>query len=1259
MTDIASLAFSIDTSDVEKAESALDGLNQAGNKTEATARSVEGSMAGIASEAASLSKSAASASDSLSKFVASEQQAARAGTAFVQALQDQVALFGKSADEALRYKAAQLDVQNQAEGLIVQLTNLRRAQDAVNDAILEEATITAAAAQSREAVSTSQYNLIQGLREQIALFGKSSLEIAEFEAKLLGASDAAQPLINQLRELQAAQRASEEAAQSEANAQRQAEAARQSSLGQQESFLASLREQNALFGKSSLDAAEYRANILGISDAASPLIANLRQLSAAQTEAARAAAVEAQAQRDAATARMQADNQRQAFLSGLREQAELLGKSREEVLAYRAAQLGLSNESAQYIARIREFNNGLNSTGVSAAQTTAALRMLPAQITDVVTQLAGGASPFLVLIQQGGQIKDSFGGVRETFEALSKQVRGMFGSVGGSDASNLADIGAGLAGIADGQAAVAKGAQGTGESLTDIADGANATAEAAGNAKGAVTGLGISLGAAVGIFAAAAAAAAALAIAWKQGSEEAVEFNKQLILTGNYAGTSTGQLQGMAAEMDTVAGTQRQAAAALAEIVGTGKFAVDQIEEIGTAAVAMEDATGKAISETVSEFKRLADEPSKAAAKLNEQYHFLTASVYEQITALEEQGDAAGAAQLAIDAYAEAMTKRAAEIESGLGLVEKAWKGIKDGAAEAWDEMLGVGRPETPEERLQGLTKGNSFNLGRLAANGLVLGPVGAAAEAYKQYQNASLSDEERQQRITAEAQAMQDRDEAAWREGLKARQEQLAVSAQQAFDGLLDTVKTNKEKRQKLNEQLDRDIAAIRAANPKDERLSSENIAQARKAIDEKFKDPKAPKEPKTKAFQDDAGTKLLIQLREQQAELETQLLTTDKISDAQKRRAAFESEIADIKEKKVLTADQKSLLANESAIKAQLDKNVAVAEEVRLHQESIKFQERAAQIQASIQSSMTGRQEQQQRQLDAFGMGKSERERVESERAIFREFRRYQDQLNKDASKNLLGSDEYEKATADIKRGLNDALQANKDYYAKLDQLREDSTNGQKAALEDYLDSAKDVAGQTYDLFTNAFSGLEDTVVEFVKTGKLSFADLADSIIADLIRIEVRKAVAFAAGGDDGRSGLVGLLSLGASAAAGYFGGDSSAAGASQSGYTSDAYNTWKNAQSGHIPGRAGGGSVAANEVYQVGENNMPEILRSGGRQYLIPGDDGQVIPMKGWGGRGNVSVGQMVFPNVTDRRSAEEATIVMQRRLGQLIASTGRAM
>lgn len=61
---------------------------------------------------------------------------------------------------------------------------------------------------------------------------------------------------------------------------------------------------------------------------------------------------------------------------------------------------------------------GLRAAEMSAKQMAQALRTVPMQMTDVVTQLAAGASPLQVLIQQGGQLKDSFGGIMPALRAV-------------------------------------------------------------------------------------------------------------------------------------------------------------------------------------------------------------------------------------------------------------------------------------------------------------------------------------------------------------------------------------------------------------------------------------------------------------------------------------------------------------------------------------------------------------------------------------------------------------------------------------------------------------------------------------------------------------------------------------------------------------------------------------------------------------------------------------------------------------------------
>ncbi len=67
--------------------------------------------------------------------------------------------------------------------------------------------------------------------------------------------------------------------------------------------------------------------------------------------------------------------------------------------------------------------------GISVGQYSAAMRTLPAQFTDIATQLAGGQSPFLILLQQGGQIKDQFGSVQGALSGVGEYIRSMAGMI--------------------------------------------------------------------------------------------------------------------------------------------------------------------------------------------------------------------------------------------------------------------------------------------------------------------------------------------------------------------------------------------------------------------------------------------------------------------------------------------------------------------------------------------------------------------------------------------------------------------------------------------------------------------------------------------------------------------------------------------------------------------------------------------------------------------------------------------------------------
>lgn len=72
-----------------------------------------------------------------------------------------------------------------------------------------------------------------------------------------------------------------------------------------------------------------------------------------------------------------------------------------------------------------------------------------------------------------------------------------------------------------------------------------------------------------------------------------------------------------------------------------------------------------------------------------------------------------------------------------------------------------------------------------------------------------------------------------------------------------------------------------------------------------------------------------------------------------------------------------------------------------------------------------------------------------------------------------------------------------------------KSDWTKGAIDGLKEYEKSAMDVAGNTQQMFSKAFKGMEDALTDFVMTGKLDFASLANSIIADMVRIAIQQSI------------------------------------------------------------------------------------------------------------------------------------------------------
>ncbi|HDL9513676.1 TPA: phage tail tape measure protein [Vibrio cholerae] len=687
-------------------------------------------------------------------------------------------------------------------------------------------------------------------------------------------------------------------------------------------------------------------------------------------------------------------------------------------------------------ASVKRTSAEFDKNGLSAKQMQASLRGLPAQFTDIAVSLQGGQAPLTVLLQQGGQLKDMFGGIGPAAKAMGGYVAGL-----------------------------------------------------------------------INPFSLAAASAGALTLAYYQGSEEADRYRDAIILTGNASGVTADKLADMAKRLDEISGTQRNAAKAIAEIASTGKIAADEIGMVAQAAVMMESATGKAVSETVAEFVKLAEEPSKAIAELNKNQNFLTQAVYEQITALEKQGKTQEAVTLAVKTYSETLNQRTNEITENLGYIESAWRSLKNGAAEAWDAMLSVGRSETEYDALYELNEQiedaqRRLNNARSMLNsGIASTGYGTGKVDYSEQEKAAKKALES---LTKERDLLSDKIKTQEEEAKKKAEinqlEKDAIEASQAINKVKEEGLSLDEKREKAIKAYLDNIEKIRKANPQSALLDPKAIEKDLERIKEQFKEP----EKRAKAYVDGAGLQMLMRLREQEAALREQLTTSGKLGSSQQELAKFEQQIADIKEKKTLTAQQKSLLAEQDAIRDQLNKNIAIEQELALREQAIRLQN----MQASVTAQLANDIQKYEQSLANYGAGDEALKRLREEQAIRDDIAK---QMERATSQNLAGkisNDELDSQRVLLETSLQDRLAAMQKYYQDVDQMEGDWKLGAKSAFENYVYEAQRAAEISKQFFSGAFNTMEDSIYNFVTTGKLSFKDFAASIISDMARIASQQA-------------------------------------------------------------------------------------------------------------------------------------------------------
>ncbi|HEK0025236.1 TPA: phage tail tape measure protein [Pseudomonas aeruginosa] len=276
-------------------------------------------------------------------------------------------------------------------------------------------------------------------------------------------------------------------------------------------------------------------------------------------------------------------------------------------------------------------------------------------------------------------------------------------------------------------------------------------------------------------------------------------------------------------------------------------------------------------------------------------------------------------------------------------------------------------------------------------------------------------------------------------------------------------------------------------------------------------------------------------------------------------------------------------------------------------------------------------------------IGLGDDERDqaqRLDAVRKKYADLRRELEAQQEDASRRL-GPAAYEQRLADLADFQARELQMEVDGYdARLDAQR-DYRNGARRAWQNIQADAADVASATDDMLTTGFNTASNALADFATTGKFKFHDFANSVINDMARIASQQAA----------TGLLsGLIGVGVSAAGAYFGGGSAAAGASQSGYTGNAYANWAAAQADggawangvqfFANGAAFTNSIVSRPTAFGMAGGRTGIMGEAGPEAILPlarGADGSLgVRSVGGGGGTALQVNAPVAVTVEDRSS-----------------------
>ena len=614
------------------------------------------------------------------------------------------------------------------------------------------------------------------------------------------------------------------------------------------------------------------------------------------------------------------------------------------------------------------------------------------------------------------------------------------------------------------------------------------------------------------------------------------KFNKSIIATGNYAGLTADKYNALAAAAAKVTHSTIGAASdALSEVAGTGRFGPELLQSVTQAALLTARTTGQTTEEVVKDFAQMRDGVAKWAEEHNKATHFIDAGLYEHVRRLEEAGQAEKAMQLVIDAW----QAHFAPVVENLGYLARAWDGLKGAISGAAHAMQEWGKDETGGQELVRLRA----TLAKLEA---YKPGVKSGFDAFAQSEAKEI-----RERIVLLERLNAGKEESAKRDAERAKTQELGVSARKAGDDELAKTKSLINLKKELADwqsKFDQAAAASKPFSAEEQRAIIEQIKHKYTPRDEKkmeteinnlvksLNDEGVKLRAETVYFQlygkaIDSAHAAVVKFRTTQGDLKTatpaQKAMVDKAAEAadaaaQGKKAAETVAWAHKRTEALLAeASARALSAREEHIANILHDQGAQG----LGKETQAYKDLADAAGKKYDATVSGPALEKWRngmdanvqkinaEISALGMSTLVQKQAATTAKLLAE-----------AQAEVVKYPERAKEIWEsYARAVDNATDAEKRLY---DAQRTEAV-GIRTAIQKYVDDATNGAKFADNFLTGSFKHMEDALVSFAKTGKLSFSSLFSFMAEEFLRNQIRMMLAGSIGNLSGFSSISGIIS------------------------------------------------------------------------------------------------------------------------------------